>query len=101
MEAQTQEVKTKTVDEIGEGIAAQYPGDIGLEQHESVIFKEDFEAASIADVVKNWSWSRGDKDYRLSHDNLPRPEGSSGNKRLNLTILGVIGENHAGIELLT
>ncbi len=100
MEAQTQEVKTKTVDEIGEGIAAQYPGDIGLEQHESVIFKEDFEAASIADVVKNWSWSRGDKDYRLSLDNIPSPEGSSGNKSLNMTILREKGESHAGSDLI-
>ncbi len=88
MEAQTQKkIETKIFDEIGEGIAAQFPGDIGIENHQSVIFTEDFEAESIEEVVKNWTWSRGTGDHRLFLDSTPEPNGSPGNKSLKMTIL--------------
>ena len=98
--AQAPQKMTVTVDEIGKGIAAQYPGDKGIEKHKSVVFTENFEAESIADVVKNWSWSRGDKDYRLSLDDLSGPEGSPGNKCLKMTIWREKGEPNAGSDLI-
>jgi hypothetical protein len=78
---------TKAVDEIGIGIATQYPGDEDIEQHESVIFTENFEAESIAEVVENWTWSEGTGDHRLSLDEVTGPDGSPGSKSLKMTIL--------------
>ena len=92
--------ETKTMDEIGGGIALKYPGDIGIEQDPSVIFVENFEAESLADVIKNWSWSRGDKDSRLSLDNISGPEGTPGNKCLKMTISRERGEVDAGSDLI-
>jgi hypothetical protein len=82
------------------GIAARYPGDEGIEKHQSVVFAENFEAASIADLVANWSWARGDKDNRLSLDAIPGPEGSTGNKSLKMTISREEGERNAGSDLI-
>lgn len=91
---------TKTVDEIGKGIALKYPGDVGIEKDASVIFVENFEAESLADVLKKWSWSRGDKDSRLSLDTTSGPEGTTGNKCLKMTISREMGEADAGSDLV-
>ena len=96
----TNREKTKTVDEIGTGIASKYPGDVEIGKDPSVIFTEDFEAESIADVVKNWSWSEGDKDDRLSLDNIPGPAGSKGKTSLKMTILREQLEQKAGCGLV-
>ena len=96
----TKQDKTKTVDEIGIGIASKYPGDVGIGKDPSVIFTEDFEAETIAEVVKNWSWSRGDKDSRLSLDSIPGPTGSKGGKSLKMTILREMGEENAGSDII-
>ena len=69
------------------GIASQFPGDEGIEKHKSVIFTENFEATSIKEVLKNWTWSRGSGDHRLSLDVIPGPDGTPGKKSLKMTIL--------------
>jgi hypothetical protein len=83
----SQKVETKAVDKIKKGIAAKYPGDIGIEEHKSVVFAEDFEAESIAEVAENWTWNNGEKDHRLSLDAIAGPDGSPGKKSLKMTIL--------------
>ncbi len=69
------------------GIAANYPGDEGIENHPSVIFTENFEAESIDEVLKNWTWSRGTEDHRVSLVSAPGPDGRSDNQCLKMTIL--------------
>jgi hypothetical protein len=71
----------------GEGIAAEYPGDVGIEKHKSVVLAEDFEAGSLAEVTRRWTWNRGADDHRLSLDTIEGPAGSPGNKSLKMTIL--------------
>ena len=90
----------KTVASNSKGIAALYPGDEGIEKHKSVVFAENFEASSIADVVANWSWARGDKDNRLSLDVIPGPEGSTGCKSLKMTIHREEDDRNAGSDLI-
>ncbi len=88
--------KLKTVDKIGNGIALNYPGDVGIEKHPSVIFTEDFEANSMDEILKNWSGNMGAKDHRLSLDRIKGPGGSEGNS-LKMTI--VRGNGGDGSEI--
>jgi hypothetical protein len=71
---------------IEKGIASLYPGDEGIEDHESVVFIENFEAGSITEVAKRWTSNMGAGDHRLSLDIVNGPEGTLGNKSLKLTI---------------
>lgn len=71
-----------------EGIASFYPGDVGIEEHPSVIFTENFEAGSMADVAGRWTWSRGADDHRLSLDSgIDGPPGTPGTTSLKMTVL--------------
>ena len=36
------------------GIAAKYVGDVGIEGNASVIFAENFETGSLAEIAKRW-----------------------------------------------
>lgn len=83
----TDSEKLKSVDEIGKGIAAQFPGDEGIEKHHSVVFTEKFEAGSMAEVLENWTWNLGGDDHRLTLDKIAGPEGTMGNQSLKMTIL--------------
>lgn len=78
---------TRAVDEIGEGIASHYPGDEGIKEHPSVVFTENFEAASMEELLENWTWSSGADDHRLSLDTIAGPDGSPGSQSLKMTIL--------------
>ncbi len=82
---------TKAVDQLGEGIALKYPGDVGIENDESVIFTEQFEAETLSAILPNWTWSNGANDHRLSLDTIPGPDGTPGEKCLKMTILNGIG----------
>ncbi len=82
---------TKAVDQLGEGIALGYPGDEGIENDESVIFTEKFEAESLSGILPNWTWSNGANDHRLSLDTIPGPAGTPGGKSLKMTILNGVG----------
>ena len=69
------------------GIAAQYPGDVGIEKHPSVVFVENFETGSMNHILEKWTSSQGAEDHRLTLDSTTGPEGSAGNKSLKMTIL--------------
>lgn len=82
---------TKAVDQLGEGIAAMFPGDEGIENHKSVVFTENFEAETLEGILKRWTWNQGGKDHRLSLDTIIGPEGTPGNKCLKMNILNGTG----------
>ncbi len=77
---------TKAVDQLGPGIALQYPGDEGIETHPSVVLTENFEEESIALIANRWTSNLGADDHRLSLDSISGPLGSPGNKSLKMTI---------------
>ena len=81
-----QKVKLIAVDKIGKGIAAKFPGDKGIEKHQSVVFTENFEVGSMEEVLKNWSGNMGGNDHRLSLDLIKGPDGNNGSS-LKMTIL--------------
>ena len=76
----------KTSDSTPKGIAAQYPGDVGIEKHPSVIFVENFETGSMNHILEKWTSNVGANDDRLSLDVITGPAGSSGNKSLKMTV---------------
>lgn len=60
-------------DKYQNGISAMHPADAVTEHHPSVVFVEKFESVSIEEVLKNWTWSWGTVDHRVSLVLLPRP----------------------------
>lgn len=75
------------------GIAAKYPGDIGIERDADVIFAEDFESTSLEEVTKRWSEAKTErgKTLALSKDS---PPGSRGKQSLQAT--ATLGEDQGG-----
>ncbi len=63
----------------GDGLAAKYPGDQGIETDSAVIFAENFEVAAIADFSKRWDTVRDPQTMSLSEI---KPGASSGKKSL-------------------
>lgn len=53
------------------GIAALYPGDVGIENHSAVIFTEQFEEASIGDVVARWGDAKNPASMLFTTDVPP------------------------------
>lgn len=68
----------------GPGLAARYPGDKGIERDASVLFTENFEAGSIADVGRRWTNSKNDKGQPLGFSDQVAPA-SSGKRCLQVT----------------
>lgn len=93
----SQNVNCKATDKIRKGIAAQFPGDEGIENHKSVVFAEKFEAESLEEVIKNWTSNQGAEDHRLALDVITGPDGSADNKSLKMSILR--NKEGAGSEL--
>ena len=60
------------------GISAQYPGDVGIENHPSVVFVEQFEEGAVSTVVNRWGDARNPTGMQLSSDVPPNtPAGHS------------------------
>jgi len=77
-------VKPKPTPEIAEGdtgIAAKYPGDVGIEDDPDVVFVADFEG-SVDEICSRWEDVRG-KDIMSKSDEVP--PGSGGKQSLLLT----------------
>ena len=69
------------------GIAAQFPGDVGIDQHPAVLLVETFESASLDDVIDRWDWSRGaDAGMLALDDEVDRPANSPGRQALRMTV---------------
>lgn len=67
------------------GIAAQHPGDRGIEDDPSVVFAEKFTAGSVAYIAQRWEAVRNESILSVSED---VPSGSSDAKSLLMTHVG-------------
>lgn len=65
----------------GEGLAAKYPGDKGIDKDPDVIFAEDFEG-SVDEICAKWDQAAG-KEIMTKSDDVP--PGSAGKHSLLLT----------------
>ena len=77
----------------GFGISAMYPGDVGIEGDEDVIFVESFETGGIDDFKDKWS-SVSNKDGKVISFSEDVPEVSSGKRSISMT--AIRGENSGG-----
>jgi hypothetical protein len=65
----------------GGGIATQYPGDAGIENHPDVIFVERFEEPTMTDLFSRWSDVRNGSSMTFAAD---VPAGSPGGRSLHI-----------------
>lgn len=77
----------------GAGLAAGFVADQGLAKHPSVIFVEDFEGKTVAELKGPWT-SVGNQADALTLDSEMRPDGSAGSTSLRIT--GRKGHNEGG-----
>jgi len=74
------------------GIAVRFPGDQGIGNDPNVLFSEQFEESSVADLAKNWTEAKGLTDVlSLAPD---CPPGSRGKTSLRMT--ATRGKNTGG-----
>ncbi len=64
------------------GLAAKYPGDIGVEEDPAVVFVESFDEGSLAAMVGRWSSAKNQGGMAFSED---VPPGSPGGQSLQMT----------------
>lgn len=73
----------------GPGLAAKYPGDVGLGEDPDVVFVENFEQASLDAVKKRWESVSKAEIMSLSDD---RPPASGGKRSLLVSHVGGQGD---------
>jgi len=67
----------------GDGIAAKYPGDVGIGSDPNVLFFDDFESYSVADDI----WNRWDNVYQVSDTTIVTDSNVfAGKKSLGFTL---------------
>jgi hypothetical protein len=79
--------------ESAPGIAAKHPGDQGIAKDPRVLFAEDFEEGTLADVGKRWG-EASNKDGKVLEFSSDVPPGSRGKRSLRMT--ATLGENTGG-----
>ncbi len=77
----------------GYGLAAQYPGDLGISQDRRVLLAEDFEVDHVDAVKKRWE-DVSDPNKQVLGLGADVPPASSGKK--SLTVTAKLGENTGG-----
>jgi hypothetical protein len=80
------------------GIAAQYPGDEGLEKDPRVLFVEDFETGTLEEIAARWGGHRLAGTWDLASD---LPAGSPGKRSLHLSVGPDGPKSHSGAYLYT
>lgn len=69
----------------GPGLAARYPGDVGIAKDPQIVFVEDFEAPTLEALAKRWDDVHGSAIMALADD---APPGSGGRRSLLMTHVG-------------
>jgi len=87
-----QQTEQKMVSE-GFGISAKYPGDVGIEKDEDVVFVESFETGGIGDFKRRWD-DVSNNDGKVMSFSEDVPEASSGKRSFCMT--ATRGENSGG-----
>src|SRR5689334_22237147 len=80
------------------GIAAQYPGDEGIEKDPRVLFVEDFETGTLEETAARWGGHRVAGTWDLSDDLAAT---SPGKKSMHITVGPDGPKNHSGAYLYT
>ena len=77
----------------GAGLAAKYPGDVGIDKDAAVVFVENFENGTVADIGQRWGSinNKGSKPMVLDAD---VPAGTAGTRSLQVT--ATLGQNSGG-----
>ena len=83
---------TVTVSNTGAGIAALYPGDVGIETNPAVVFVERFDEATLTDLFSRWTDILNGPGMSFAPD---VPPGSPGTHSLNIPWVGG-GVNNGG-----
>jgi len=83
------EASKPALPEGDEGIAAKYPGDVGIEKDPDVVFAETFELPALDALRSRWDEVKSAEIMSLSDDVPPR---SSGTRSLLMTHVGGRGE---------
>jgi hypothetical protein len=78
----------------GPGLAARYPGDAGIARDPAVLFADDLEADSLAQIEKHWGGEVSDRDGKVLSLSSEVPPGSPGKRSLEMT--ATLGENSGG-----
>lgn len=78
---------------VSPGLASKYPADTGLERDPRVLFAENFETGTLAEVAKRWS-EMSNKDGKVMAFADDQPPGSAGRRSLQVT--ATLGENTGG-----
>lgn len=79
------DVAPRPLPEGDTGIAANYPGDVGIDEDDDVVFAEAFSAATLDAVMERWESVQDRELLSLSPD---VPEGSSDEQSLLVTHVG-------------
>jgi hypothetical protein len=77
----------------GAGIAAKYPGDAGIAKDPAVLFADDFETGTVADIGKRWG-SIDPADGKTIALDSDVPAGTAGSRSLQIT--QTMGQNSGG-----
>jgi hypothetical protein len=79
------------------GIAAQYPGDEGIEKDPRVLFVEDFESGELKEIGSRWGEISHAENMDLSED---APPGSPGRRSLHIAKNGHLYTHTKGVDTL-
>lgn len=77
----------------GAGLAAKYPGGVGIERDPDVLFAENFESGTIDEIAKRWG-NMNNKDGKVMTFSDDVPPQSAGKRSLQMT--ATLGENTGG-----
>ncbi|HVV71181.1 MAG TPA: hypothetical protein VHI52_06735 [Verrucomicrobiae bacterium] len=78
-------IATQSPQQPDKGLAAKYPGDVGIEKDAAVVFAENFEEHSILELGNRWEDIKNPEIMSLSEE---IPPGSGGEHSLLFTYVG-------------
>ncbi len=91
--AQQADVPTTASLPKGPGLAGTYPGDLGIDSDEAVVFVEDFEQETLDRVLAHWTANKNENGNALAFA-PDGPPGATGKQALQVT--ATRGQNEGG-----